>query len=260
MMQSLPRVLVLSVPKGGTNLLMQVVMGIPGMQQIRENMMTESASGPIGRGEMGVMHLPYHPRFEKLLVDHGLKAIFITRDPRDIVVSLMYFILHSLPSHILHLPFKMSFTTNEQRLQAIINGVSFQDELADTVLANELVVAHGGNRYPNIDEFIRSFLPWRDSPCVCHVRYEDLVTSPKNVEAVRKIVDFLWDDVSALGIPKELLVSQMIGNINPSRSPTFRAGRTGDWRFEFSEQNKEDFKRVAGARLIELGYESDLSW
>ncbi|GMA62084.1 hypothetical protein GCM10025859_25240 [Alicyclobacillus fastidiosus] len=29
----LPRVLILSVPKGGTNLLMQVVLGIPGMVQ-----------------------------------------------------------------------------------------------------------------------------------------------------------------------------------------------------------------------------------
>lgn len=257
---ALPRVLVVSIPKGGTNLLLQVILGIPGMQQIRRNMVVEGQLTPIEPGEMGVMHLPYDSKTEELLNDHKVKIVLITRDPRDIAVSLMHFILNGLPSHMLHLPFTQALLTTESRLKAIITGLSYQHELSDTVLANELLVAHGGNHYPNIDEFISPFLPWLSSPNVCHVTYEELADARNAIAAVGKIVDFLWGDLSKLGIPKGLLATQMLRNINPAVSPTFRAGRVGDWRKEFTEENKEQFKRVAGERLIELGYESDFSW
>lgn len=257
----LPSILIVSVPKGGTNLLMQAILGIPGMVRTSENMLAKGNIKEIPPGEMGVMHLPYTRQRAKILSNHNVKILFISRDPRDIAVSMMHFIANGFVSHALYPAFNNYLTTNEDRLSAIINGVIFQQDIMDTVLANELLVAHGTNQYPNIDEFCVPFLPWKDSKSVCHVTFEELASnSPTRTASLKRMVNFMWDELSVLGIPKGLLITQMEQNINPAVSPTFRAGRVGDWKIEFTEKNKEDFKRVAGPTLIQLGYERDLLW
>jgi hypothetical protein len=40
----------------------------------------------------------------------------------------------------------------------------------------------------------------------------------------------------------------------------FRKGIAGDWKNVFTEQDKRDFKTVAGDLLIEIGYEKDKNW
>jgi hypothetical protein len=48
--------------------------------------------------------------------------------------------------------------------------------------------------------------------------------------------------------------------INPSRSPTFRSGKTGEWEKYFTEEHKKIFKDAAGDLLVKLGYEKDNAW
>jgi hypothetical protein len=40
----------------------------------------------------------------------------------------------------------------------------------------------------------------------------------------------------------------------------WRKGVVGDWRNHFTDENKHDFKAIAGSLLIELGYERDMDW
>jgi Sulfotransferase domain len=40
----------------------------------------------------------------------------------------------------------------------------------------------------------------------------------------------------------------------------FRKGIAGDWKNVFTEQDKRDFKAVAGDLLVALGYEEDDDW
>ncbi|WP_408006224.1 sulfotransferase domain-containing protein [Pseudalkalibacillus sp. A8] len=76
---------------------------------------------------------------------------------------------------------------------------------------------------------------------------------------VNEIVGFLYG--SSLDTDtKSLLVEQMIKNVNPSKSITFRKGLIGDWKNEFDLEVTNAFKEVAGSLLIELGYEKDLEW
>jgi hypothetical protein len=48
--------------------------------------------------------------------------------------------------------------------------------------------------------------------------------------------------------------------MDPKKSPTFRKGKSGDWKQHFSEDNKRLFKVKAGDVLIRLGYEKDNEW
>ena len=43
-------------------------------------------------------------------------------------------------------------------------------------------------------------------------------------------------------------------------STNFRSGKIGGWKKEFTENNKENFKNLAGNYLIELGYEKNNDW
>ncbi|MCQ6288444.1 sulfotransferase domain-containing protein [Bacillus cereus] len=52
---------------------------------------------------------------------------------------------------------------------------------------------------------------------------------------------------------------KMIENLHPQTSPTFRKGKIGGWRDEFTDEMKEAFK-AAGNLLISLEYEENLNW
>ena len=43
-------------------------------------------------------------------------------------------------------------------------------------------------------------------------------------------------------------------------STNFRSGKIGGWNEEFTENNKNNFKKTAGNFLIEQGYEKNNSW
>jgi len=63
-----------------------------------------------------------------------------------------------------------------------------------------------------------------------------------------------------LSIPRETIRDYLEASINSKRSPTFRSGKTGEWKKHFTPEHKKLFKDVAGDLLIKLGYEKDKGW
>jgi hypothetical protein len=59
---------------------------------------------------------------------------------------------------------------------------------------------------------------------------------------------------------RQVILEALEGSINPQRSPTFRSGKTGEWRKYFTEEQKKIFKDVAGDLLVRLGYEQSNEW
>jgi hypothetical protein len=60
--------------------------------------------------------------------------------------------------------------------------------------------------------------------------------------------------------PRQLILESLESSINPRRSPTFRSGKTGEWKKHFTKEHKRIFKEVAGDLLVSLGYEKDSDW
>ena len=48
--------------------------------------------------------------------------------------------------------------------------------------------------------------------------------------------------------------------VKPSKSKTFRTGKTGEWKKYYKDQHKTLFKEVAGDVLVRLGYEKNNDW
>ena len=63
-----------------------------------------------------------------------------------------------------------------------------------------------------------------------------------------------------LQTPRPLILDVLESSINPSKSPTFRSGKTGEWRQHFTDEHKKIFKEVAGDLLVKLGYEKNNDW
>ena len=45
-----------------------------------------------------------------------------------------------------------------------------------------------------------------------------------------------------------------------ARASNFRSGKIGGWKDEFTEQNKNNFKKLTGNFLIEHKYENNNNW
>jgi hypothetical protein len=60
--------------------------------------------------------------------------------------------------------------------------------------------------------------------------------------------------------PREKALEVLVETIQPKKSKTFRAGKTGEWKRYFKDEHKSLFKEVAGDLLVRLGYEKSNDW
>jgi hypothetical protein len=111
--------------------------------------------------------------------------------------------------------------------------------------------------FPNIADRFAPYLGWLDQPRVKTIHFEDLIND--RAAALKRIIDHFLVRVP-LDAPRELILEGLESSINPQRSPTFRSGKTGEWKKYFTNEHKKVFKEVAGDLLIRLGYEKDPNW
>jgi len=254
-----PKILINSVPKSGTHLLMQIILGIPGMVYMKANndsyvfyngIRQEVAS--IVNGSVALGHMSYHESLPPMMESAGIRHLFISRDPRDVAVSYMHFIKKQYPEHPLHRYFNVFLQNDEQRLQALISGVRLEGDAAK---------AFGFSTFPSVREEFETIYQWRGKPHLCEIKYEDLVKNETSqANEIYKVIQFLWNDLSRLQMSKEQLFSLMKGSIDPANCWTFRKGKIGGWTEVFTAQHIDSFKQNDGEFLIELGYERDLNW
>ena len=123
--------------------------------------------------------------------------------------------------------------------------------------------------FPNIAERFALYLGWLDQPSVMKIHFEDLIHD--RVGTLNRIIDrFLRRVPLRILSPngadrnpaarKGILLESLESSINPVKSPTFRSGKTGEWKKHFTDEHKRIFKDVAGDLLIRLGYEQNNDW
>ncbi len=248
----LPPFFISSIPKSGTHLLRQIIFGMPHIKHKNTDLVLYEGRiehhkdhfnklRQLKPNEFLVGHIYYSQKWANMLQRLGMKHIFISRDLRDVIVSLHYYILAHLPNHPLYGYFKRASTTRKERYMALIKGM---DEY----------------NYPNINQYFNEFKGWLEDPDTLTVTYEELMISQNSRRnAISKIANYLWKDLQP-STPIANTIKEMERSINPGKSPTFRKGQIGNWREEFDEDIKQAFKHVAGDILIQQGYEKDDRW
>ena len=252
-----PVLLGVSFPKSGTHLLDQILLGFSNVAPFSRRLHSFYAEyeGESGRkrapeqalrwleslrpGDIASAHLFARLEAVRRVCTPAFVPYFIFRDPRDVVVSHVFYVTEMEPNHVHH-AYYQSLPDFDARLKISILGRPDADI-----------------EFPDIAGRFAPYLGWLDQPAVMTIHFEDLIHD--RLGTLNQITDHLLSRVP-LTSPRETILDSLESSINPSKSPTFRSGKTGEWKKHFSDEHKKIFKDVAGDLLIRLGYEEKNDW
>jgi sulfotransferase 6B1 len=253
----LPVLLGISFPKSGTHLLDQILLGFSNVAPYSKHLHSfyaeyEGESGikrapkqamawldSLRSRDVASAHLFARPEAVARVCSSKFVAYFIFRDPRDVAVSHVFYVTDMEKRHVHH-KYYLSLPDFDSRLNASILGRP-----------------DAGVEFPNIAERFAPYLDWLNHPEVLTIHFEDLIHD--RTATLTCIMDHLLARVP-LPTPDNLILDSLETAINPGRSPTFRSGKTGEWRQYFTDEHKRIFKDAAGNLLVTLGYEKDNDW
>lgn len=252
-----PILLGISFPKSGTHLLDQILLGFSKVAPFSKRLHSFYAEY---EGESGIKRAPeqalawldlLRPRdvasahlFARPdAIAHACSPayvpFFIFRDPRDVVVSHVFYVTDMESRHVHH-DYYASLPDFDSRLKTSILG---RPDIAI--------------EFPNIAERFAPYLDWLNHLQVLSIHFEDLIND--RPATLSRIIDHFLARVP-LQTPRGLILESLESSINPGKSPTFRSGKTGEWKNLFTDEHKSMFKDVAGDLLIKLGYEKNNDW
>jgi hypothetical protein len=246
-----------SKPKSGSHLLLQILNGFTkimpykyveadpvrtiekaGRRKTNEELLAELQR--IRSGVIGWGYVEASPENIAFLCQPHRVNYFIYRDPRDLLVSQVFFATDMHEEHGMHRFYKSLPDFNE-RLKVAITGID----------RDGLYMVNVRQRYAGVFE-------WLEQPHVMCIRFEDLIHKREST------LEAMLDEVESTGYriptPRKKALSILVDAIQPRRSHTFRSGKTGDWREHFTEEHKALFKDIAGDLLVKLGYEKSNDW
>ncbi len=187
-------------------------------------------------------HLPYSEELESMLLSLDYKMLFIIRDPRDVVVSHLYYVLRD-PKHPLY--------SQLAALSSVGNQINFL--LKGRKHTKGHVLAPLSQRIQNV-------LGWWKSPRNYSVRFEELI-GPKGSGSTEQQHKHVSKMCTYLGVPLSADECRDIADrLFYSNAKTFHKGTIGQWKSTFSQANYKLFKETCGRLLVELGYEKNMDW
>jgi len=260
-----PVVLGISFPKSGTNLLRQVLEAFVQVGPFADRSFdvfaafdAETGAAQSGQdavryldtlraGDVASAHFHTWPEVTQVIGEPRYLPYFMYRDPRDVVISHVFYVTGRAAEHVHHKYYTQVLTSFEERLRTSILG-----------LANAVSPDGEPVDFPDIGRRWEPYMAWLDQPAVLSQRFEDYILNRQ--AAVGAAADHFLRRVGTLPITRQELVQVIGQNIIPKKSPTFRSGKVGEWQEHFTAEHKSLFKKVTGDLLIRLGYEKDNDW
>jgi hypothetical protein len=252
-----PILLSSSFPKSGTHLLDQVLLGFSQVAPFSRRLHSFYAQydGDTGRKrsqaetltwldslrplDVTSAHLFSAPEVLDRVCTPAFVPFFIYRDPRDVVVSHVFYVTDMEPSHVHH-AYYQSLPDFDARLKTSILGIP-----------------DSSVEFPDIAGRFAPYMGWLDRPEVLNLHFEDFIHNRQAI--LYRIIDHFLARVP-LSVSRSSILEHLETSINPKKSPTFRSGKTGEWKKHFKDEHKSIFKEIAGDLLIKLGYEKDSNW
>lgn len=252
-----PAVIGNAMPKSGSHLIIQVLQGLtkigpyvnPGFPPVdrTEDNRQISEKGILVNiermkaGDIGYGYLHARSPYTEALTRPGMASVFVYRDPRDMIISHIFYATEILQDHAMHHYYTEELSTMEQRINTAILGVNEGDLHMRGVKA----------RY-------EAYQGWLENPDVLCLRFEDLIL--RQSSALNQLLDYLENKGGFSQVGREIAVGYLQAAVVPKKSGTFRKGKPGNWREYFTQANITLFKQMAGDILIQLDYEKDLDW
>lgn len=241
----------LTLPKSGSQWVRDVltdsdIVAFSGMPLSRKAAI--NAAGDVHPVEEPGFYGPvYYLKLEEWLIrrKHGDRAIVVMRDPRDVLVSLLYSIIYSHSTVATDLPVT--------QLREYLLSLDMDTRLH--------------RLFPRIARMEGWYKSWSDpaanSAEVLSLRYEDLVEDPvKQFGAI-----MAWLGWNVPGDVQQQVVDRHSFEVKGRRKmgeedmfSHLRTGISGDWRKKLSREVGRAFELEFGKLLAATGYEEDRTW
>lgn len=203
--------------------------------------------GALRPGQFIKGHSGYLKSLEALLVGMGVGIVCVYRDLRDVVVSQYYHVI-------------------SDNIDLMHPGAEYYKSLPDKESVM-LAIINGTDEWPGIFERWADFAGWLESPYVLPVKFEHMVGRQR--QTVGKFFDYVYSlylsDNGTAGslqnsnIKKATVAGMMVEMNHTESSTTYRKGKPGAWRYEFTAAVKDAFK-AKDDWLIKLGYAKNKDW
>jgi len=244
-------------PKSGSHLLLQVLNGFArvmpykyveadpvrtierdGSRKKAEQIAKEITKTPAG--VIGWGYVDATPENLAVLCQPQRVNFFIYRDPRDMLVSQVFYATDMQAEHGMHAYYK-ALPDFGERLKVAITGID-----------------HDGLHMVNVRRRYEGVFRWLEQPGVLCIRFEDLLNQREGV--LNAMLDQVEKTGYSIPTPRNKALQILTDAIQPGKSHTYRAGKAGGWRDFFTDEHKRLFKDVAGDLLVRLGYEKTNNW
>jgi hypothetical protein len=192
-------------------------------------------------GDIGYGYVGAQEPFVSALTPPGRATVFVYRDPRDMIISHVFYATEMHPGHWMRRYYMETLHTMEERITAAIQGVE-----------------EPGAELTSVRQRYETYLGWLEVPQVLSLRFEDLILD--RPAALGCLLDYLARRGFTPRLPRPQAVEVLGQAVAPQKSGTFRKGQPGNWREHFTAANKTFFKEQAGDLLLRLGYEKDNDW
>lgn len=246
-----------SKPKSGSHLLLQILGGFTRIMPYkyvdadpvrtiaktggrRDPQVILSELKQIPPGVIGWGYVEAAPENTAFLCQPDRVNYFIYRDPRDMLVSQVFYATDMQEEHAMH-EYYGSLSDFGARLKVAITGID-QD----------------GMYMVSVRQRYEGVFQWLEQPQVMCLRFEDLIN--QRDATLNAMLDQVEKTGYRLPVPRGQALATLVDAIQPEKSRTFRSGRTDGWREYFTDAHKKLFKDVAGDLLVRLGYEKDNDW
>jgi len=192
-------------------------------------------------GDIAYGYISAHEPFLSTLTSLGRATVFVYRDPRDMIISHIFYATQMHPGHWMRRYYTEELHTMEERINAAILGVQ-----------------EPGSELTGVRQRYVGYLGWLQQPTVLCLRFEDLIM--ERGAALGRLLDYLHERGFTPQASREEAIEVLGQAIAPKKSGTFRKGKPGNWQEHFTEANKRVFQQAAGDLLTTLGYEQDDNW
>jgi hypothetical protein len=226
--------ILVTVPKSGTYLAHNLVQELTG----RTTEFIGKTLPWINQNPNGYAHCHLKYYFDPVMIKKihpNFKYFINVRDPRDVCISSVYYFENTL------------------------NVLLGEDADFDTRLSYTIKQKEMRNYFGVLLHFQRVWdLINKVNPLV--IKYEDLVgpqgggTIEQQIKAIQQVGRIFNMDINK---NKAIAIGERIYG----HSETFRSGKTGSWRDQFTPKHIEEFKKSGLQKvLIDFGYEKDDQW
>lgn len=221
-----PPIVVNSLPKSGTHLVLQITRKLPDVKYYGHFIanspsltLHERSPYSIAQRVKSLLpnetigaHLHYSPTVRSALRSVNALSLFVYRDPRAVLVSEVFYLTEMNKFHRMHKHFA-KLNNLDDRLRLALEGFD--------------------NRYPGASERFLPYAAWLDDDETLALKYESMVGLAREENIAR--ISNRWRALSQASLPLHSdLERTLLEAVDPTKSHTFREGGTDRWRNRLS--------------------------